>query len=269
MRYIHWRSNLPTIGWLLATFVGAFVLREVATVVLTLPITTVGFPASLASPASTVLELVIPLAIVSFFTLFVARHLDHGMDVLVEPSLQATRERAARRPTDPWEDEESSNARAFSELSLEPAPITYPPRRNTPVLVRAGAMAQLFLIAVIAIHNITVYQMHAGATVALLSGGVGVLAIAIVEELLFRGTILLTCRKLMRREWQAVAISLVLFALWQIGMIPLGTDWTMAVLIAVRSIATGFGFYCVRVMTGHLWPAILAHALWGFFVFVL
>ena len=97
MRYLHWRSNLPTVGWLAATFAGAFLLREVAVVVFTLPIEAVGFPRSLLRPSTTVLELVIPLAIVSFFTLAVARKLDHGMDVLIEPSLQATRERAARR----------------------------------------------------------------------------------------------------------------------------------------------------------------------------
>ena len=269
MRYLHWRSNLPTVGWLAATFAGAFLLREVAVVVFTLPIEAVGFPRSLLRPSTTVLELVIPLAIVSFFTLAVARKLDHGMDVLIEPSLQATRERAARRPVDPWEDEEYSNARAFSELSLTPDPVTYPPRRNIPVLIRAGAMAQFFLISVIAIRNITVYEVTEDSTAALLSGGVGVLAVAVAEELLFRGTILMTSRDLLRREWQAVALSLVLFAIWQFGMIPLGTDWTMAALIAARSIVTGFGFYCVRVMTGHLWPAIIAHTLWGFFVFVL
>ena len=74
------------------------------------------------------------------------------------------------------------------------------------------------------------------------------------------------CRGAGLSEGAVIAVSSALFGLWRVPRILLGPSAVQVVQQVVFTMLAGVAFYCVRRVTGKLWPAMAAHAAWDFAV---
>ncbi|MBW3084421.1 hypothetical protein KEM60_00608 [Austwickia sp. TVS 96-490-7B] len=92
----------------------------------------------------------------------------------------------------------------------------------------------------------------------------GTLAVGYTEEIIFRGFLLQEARRYYRSEWKAAMLVAVMFGAWHLPNIFLGPSFLEVMVQFAQTIVIGLLFYVVRVVFGHIWPAVLVHAGWDF-----
>lgn len=93
-----------------------------------------------------------------------------------------------------------------------------------------------------------------------------VLLVGISEELTFRGILLVGGRRLVTREWQAVALSSALFGLFHLPNALLGSPLGDEIPHVVQTALIGLLFYALRRLTGTIVVPMAMHALWDLVV---
>ena len=92
--------------------------------------------------------------------------------------------------------------------------------------------------------------------------------VGLSEELMFRGILF---QGLLSRFsiWPAIWITSVLFGAVHVLNVFITGELTSAMIQAVAAFMSGVGFMAIRIRTASLYPAILFHALWDFFIFLI
>lgn len=111
-----------------------------------------------------------------------------------------------------------------------------------------------------------VRTLHESSPSLLLSIAVMAAFVGFAEELLMRGWAITELRGAGLSEGAVIAVSSALFGLWHVPRILLGPSAVQVVQQVVFTTLAGVAFYCVRRVTGKLWPVMAAHAAWDFAV---
>ncbi len=89
------------------------------------------------------------------------------------------------------------------------------------------------------------------------------LGVAFGEEGIFRGIVITALGT--DRPRRAAAISAVLFGIMHLAGLASPIDWRIVTLQAVTAGGLGLVLACTRLLTGSIWPGLIAHTLLDFF----
>ena len=93
---------------------------------------------------------------------------------------------------------------------------------------------------------------------------VTMLLVGATEEITFRGILLVGGRKVFAKESIAVLFSSVLFGLFHLPNVFIGSAFSDAAVQVVKTAIVGLALYCLRRVTASLIPCIVLHAVYDF-----
>nr|WP_284501079.1 CPBP family intramembrane glutamic endopeptidase [Bowdeniella massiliensis] len=120
------------------------------------------------------------------------------------------------------------------------------------------------LLAAQLVRRVT--TLHESSPSLLLSIAIMAAFVGFAVELLMRGWAITELRGVGLSKGAVIAVSSALFGLWHVPNILLDPSAVQVVQQVVFTMLAGVAFYCVRRVTGKLWPAMAAHAAWDFAV---
>ncbi|MEY4174086.1 MAG: hypothetical protein RI900_1251 [Actinomycetota bacterium] len=126
----------------------------------------------------------------------------------------------------------------------------------------------VFPALVIGVFGIAIMQSSlasgTGATAYLVGCAVTMLLVGVTEEVTFRGILLVGGRKVFPKESTAVLFTSVLFGLFHVPNVFIGSTLSSSIKQAVLTAVIGTAFYCLRRLTTSIIPCIVLHAAYDF-----
>ncbi len=97
--------------------------------------------------------------------------------------------------------------------------------------------------------------------------GINTAMVGFSEEVMFRGIIFRALEERMR-IWPAIILTSILFGSVHLGNVFITGDLFHAALQSTAAAMSGFIFMAILIRTGSIWPAIIYHFLWDYFLFL-
>jgi len=121
----------------------------------------------------------------------------------------------------------------------------------------------LFLVGGLTALGTNGFASDAGGAY-LIGCAVTMLLVGATEEITFRGILLVGGRKAFAKESTAVLFSSVLFGLFHLPNVFIGSAFSDAASQVVKTAILGLALYCLRRVTASLIPCIVLHAVYDF-----